>query len=333
MSRPLPLVLALVALVGCPARGPAPAPDAGTARAPPPRDGPVTDYAAHLAPAGAFTTLRTFSQAGHRWRLVVDPRTLVTSVQLDDGAPARPDVPLDELPKSPWREALALAVADGRSLENSGWTHVLPKESGVVLMVDLCPSHRRFDRRLVERLLEVVEPKERPVPVAFAVSGTWLEAHADDLEWLKRLDGRDLAITWINHSMHHRVVRGAPLVRNFLLAPGTDARREVLDAEVAMLERGLIPSVFFRFPGLVSEPSLVTLVTALGLVPVGSDAWLAKRERPRPGSIVLVHGNGNEEAGVDDFLQLLAQERLAISARQFLLLDLRDSVAETEDAG
>ena len=36
----------------------------------------------------------------------------------------------------------------------------------------------------------------------------------------------------------------------------------------------------------------------LGLIPLGSDAWLAKNEWPREGSIVLVHANGNEPLGV-----------------------------------
>ena len=65
-----------------------------------------------------------------------------------------------------------------------------------------------------------------------------------------------------------------------------------------MLSAGLEPSVFFRFPGLVSRPDVFEKVVALGLVPLGSDAWLAKsRQPPAEGSIVLVHANGNEPLG------------------------------------
>ena len=42
---------------------------------------------------------------------------------------------------------------------------------------------------------------------------------------------------------------------------------------------------------------------AYGLIPVGSDAWLAKNEVPSAGSIVLVHGNGNEPVGVEKLLE------------------------------
>jgi hypothetical protein len=69
---------------------------------------------------------------------------------------------------------------------------------------------------------------------------------------------------------------------------------------------------------------------ALGLVPVGSDAWLAKNQRPGEGSIVLVHANGNEPLGVRRFLELLRTERERIRAGTWQLLDLRESVVETE---
>jgi hypothetical protein len=105
----------------------------------------------------------------------------------------------------------------------------------------------------------------------------------------------------------------------------------VLDTEAAMLEAGLAPSVFFRFPGLVSRPDVFETVVALGLVPLGSDAWLAKSRRPpTEGSVVLVHANGNEPTGVRRFLELLRSERERIRAGSWQLLDLRESVAETE---
>jgi hypothetical protein len=291
------------------------------------REGKVTDFHVAFSRVGSQIALRSFTQAGSVWQLLVDPKTLVTTVQ-----PAREETPitLEGLEPSRWVEALGAARQHDASLQDSGLTHVLPVESGVVLTMDLCPSHKHFDFAVLQRVLDVFSPEERPVPIALAVSGVWLQDHADDLARLQKLDGTSLTITWINHSMHHRYAPRAPLTQNFLLEPGTDVRNEVLEAEVAMLERGMTPSIFFRFPGLVSEPALVETVTALGLVSVGSDAWLAKGERPSKGSIVLIHGNGNEPRGVEDFLSLLTRERRAISQRQFLLLDLRESVAETE---
>jgi hypothetical protein len=153
--------------------------------------------------------------------------------------------------------------------------------------------------------------------------------HPQDLEWLKQLrnDG-EIHVTWVNHSYNHRVSKNAPLKQNFLLEPGTDISYEVLATEQLMLKNGLVPSVFFRFPGLVSDQQLIYKITGFGLIPVGSDAWLAKGQQPRPGSIVLIHGNGNEPVGVEDFIKLLQSKTKQIAKKQWLLYDLRESVDE-----
>ena len=75
-----------------------------------------------------------------------------------------------------------------------------------------------------------------------------------------------------------------------------------------LLENGLIPSPFFRFPGLVADGGLLEKLRQLSLIPIGSDAWLAKGENPANGSFILVHGNGNEPQGVRKLLPLLRGE-------------------------
>lgn len=94
--------------------------------------------------------------------------------------------------------------------------------------------------------------------------------------------------------------------KNFLLTPGIDFRAELLTLERKLLENGLTPSVFFHFPGLVGSGELLRQLHAMGLIPLGSDVWLAKGEAPRPGSIILVDGNGKEPAGVELMMSLLA---------------------------
>ena len=300
----------------------------------PKRTGKVTKYVMVLSELGPLVAIRSFEQGGKPWLLAVNPSTLATSVVPGPAAPSTTWLALEaKYPKSPWLRARLDADQHAANLQDAGLTHLLPNEAGVVLTVDLCPSTRKFDLRLIQRLLAVLEPKEKPIPIAFALSGVWSQEHPDELQKLMAMDGTDLTITWMNHSMHHRYSPSAPLVKNFMLEPGTNVAQEVIDTEVLMLESGLTPSVFFRFPGLVSEPTLITFVTELGLIPVGSDAWLAKGEHAKSGSIVLVHGNGNEPRGVDDFLALLDSEKKAISTRQFLLLDLREGLVDEEAGG
>ena len=132
-----------------------------------------------------------------------------------------------------------------------------------------------------------------------------MEHHAQDLTWLKeQVQDNHLAITWVNHSYDHPYTPNIPADYNFLLSPGVDFQAQVLRTEVALLERGLVPSPFFRFPGLVSNAEMVEQLRGLSLIPIGSDAWLAKGQRAREGSFILVHANGNEPLGVSRFLRL-----------------------------
>ena len=279
--------------------------------------------------AGSRVVLRRFAQGGRQLALVADPVSLNTEIAPQAGLPAecRPwDGVRAALAGTRYGEALADAERNETGLQDAGIVHALPREQGVVLTVDLCPSRRPLDRSLFDAVIAEFGPEERPVPLAVAVTGLWMLEHPDDLAWLlDRVRSGAASITWIDHSFSHRFEPALPLARNFLLEPGTDVDAEVLRTEQAMLEHGMVPSVFFRFPGLVSSRPLFDRVVAHGLVPVGSDAWLAKGQRPSEGSIVLVHGNGNEPIGVEDFIRLLRTERASIRDRDWLLVDLRQS--------
>lgn len=277
--------------------------------------------------------LRLWRKAGVAQWWVVEPRTLRTRLVPFEGARLEP-VSEAELGRrfadSPWLRTRFAIEHHAASLQDAGLTHLLPVEQGVVLTVNLCPSHKHFDRAFLEAVLAAFTAEEKPVPVAFALTGLWMREHPAELAWLSSLAARgELAPTWIDHSFHHHFDPALPMTQNFLLEPGTDLEQEVLLTEQAMLEAGLVPSIFFRFPGLVSNAAAVDRVVGFGLVPVGSDAWLAKKERAQAGSIVLVHGNGNEPQGLAAFLALVKAERRAIHRRQFFLLDLRDAADES----
>jgi hypothetical protein len=87
-------------------------------------------------------------------------------------------------------------------------------------------------------------------------------------------------------------------------------RAEILDTERLLIADGETPSVFFRFPGLISSPALMRVAGDYHLIVLGADAWLARSPRARPGDIILVHPNGNEPGGLDIFSTLLAGGKL-----------------------
>jgi hypothetical protein len=253
--------------------------------------------------------IRSFSRDAVPHYLAVDPRTfasrMVPSAEISCSGP-----PTSTLATTPYLRSLASSTAPPYPLQNDGATHASSTVDGVFLTVDLCPSGRPLERELLSSL-SADSSGLLPIPVAIAVSGRWLRSHQDEFRWLRGEEaaGR-LVITWVNHSLSHRYDPALPLERNFLLSPGTDLDREILETERLLLEEGVTPSPFFRFPGLVSDQRAMPRLAELGLIPLGSDAWLAKGEMPRTGSFILVHGNGNEPAGVRRFLELQRQEML-----------------------
>lgn len=269
--------------------------------------------------------IRSFANHGDKYLLMVDPQSFATSVALaKDYRLAAVNIGNVEaiFRNTAYIKAIEIAKENDLQLQNAGIAHAIPKEKGITLTIDLCPSHKPLDRVIFSSLFGEFAKIEQPVPLAISVSGKWMLKHEEDLNWLKSLIAeKKLAITWINHSYSHEV-NALPLAENFLLSSNTNLDFEVLENEKLMLKNGLIPSVFFRFPGLVSSKRIVEEITNYGLIPVGSDAWLAKGQQPKNGSIVLIHGNGNEEVGIKDFIQLLKQKKIDVIGKQWLLFDL-----------
>lgn len=285
----------------------------------------AVDYALAESPAERLVGIRSFNKGDQRYLLLVDPETLNTKVEpatlYTVSSLALGNV-MAIFKTSAYVRALEASLSNGKRLQDAGMDYPIPQEKGIALTIDLCPSKKPLDKIIFSDLIAEFAKVKKPIPLAISISGRWVLRHETDLKWLKGMtDSGLLNITWVNHSLNHRV-NSLPLPQNFLLAKNTNIKTEVLDNEVLMLKNGLIPSVFFRFPGLVSDLDVVEKITDFGLITVGSDAWLAKGQYPKNGSIVLIHGNGNEEVGVDDFIMLLKRKKLEIRNKQWSLFDL-----------
>ena len=301
------------------------APDARTAPGcetpaaiPAPLDGPlqplrrVENYrvvleTCHSDTRGHELAIRAMRLDGEDLFLAVDPETLDTSLERaacwtcaatspEAQAGTRFIRAVDHYATQPGKK-----TAPGASwLANAGLA-ASPHSEGAFVTGDLCPSLRPLDRSFLQSL----EQKDAATPVALSVSGLWIERHAEDFRWLRRekAEGR-LAISFVNHSYHHPYRPGLSDGQNFLLVPGLDRQSEVLDVERLLIANGETPSVFFRFPGLISDRAWMDILKADHLIPLGSDAWLALLQEARPGAIVLIHANGNEPFGLSRFRSL-----------------------------
>ena len=309
LSRPIPpgkipfLYLLLVLLLACSGAGHAAL---------------ISDYCVIRQPVSDAAgrpglAIRSFNSDGVAHFLVVDPVSFKSSA-LPVSALTLSGLSADAvLGSTPFMKALDRYASEPYRLQNGGATRAEIPVDGFFLTVDLCPSKRPFESELFEVAGSLMSGT--PVPVAVAVSGRWLATHPEEVSYLKRQTAAQrLAITWVNHSHSHAYDPQAPLEQNFLLTRGTDFTAEVLDLERQLLAHDLVPSPFFRFPGLVSDRATVKRLQELSLIPIGSDAWLAKGESPRKGSFILVHGNGNEPKGVKLLLPMLKNRDLRLLA-------------------
>ncbi|MBN2637468.1 MAG: hypothetical protein JXR65_00090 [Bacteroidales bacterium] len=301
-----------------------------------PNPGIVSDYKLHVGIVTVekqqLVSLRQFNRYGKKFLLVADPEKLNTFIideKLVSGFQSGMNRIFEMFPGSTYVKAIKAVQKHETGLQDAGITKTFPLEKGIVLSADLCPSTKPLEKILFTNLINTFGKEEKPVPICLSVTGFWIKKHEQDLEWLMEMQkNKKLVITWVNHSYSHRYIKSLPLQSNFLLMKNTNIKNEVLNNEVLMLENGLTPSLFFRFPGLISDTKLVEIISDYGLITLGSDAWLAKGQNPVNGSIVLVHGNGNEPYGIRIFLKLLKSKQAEINNRSWGIYDLAGSLRE-----
>jgi peptidoglycan/xylan/chitin deacetylase (PgdA/CDA1 family) len=134
------------------------------------------------------------------------------------------------------------------------------------------------------------------------VTGRWLEQHPEEMERLIDLSREPgVGVTWGLHSWVHPKQR--PFMNDY--SP-QEVRDDNLRVEAELLRWGIVPSIFYRFPGLVHDEARLRAILDLDLISVDCDSWVASMARGRPphhlqpgdGSILLIHGNGNEPVGI-----------------------------------
>lgn len=192
-------------------------------------------------------------------------------------------------------EVYALPAAGDSPLQNHGVVWKSDSEE-VFLTADFCPSRKHgFEKEIFEEFI-----KQGHKNVWIAITSSWIAGHPNDYRWLiEKNNSLELNISWINHTKTHNYDHGVWFEHNFILTPWLDLEDEILSVEEDLLQEGQIPSVFIRYPGLISDDTTrKDTIYNYWLFPIGANAWLAKWEHPGPGSVILIHGNKNEHYGV-----------------------------------
>lgn len=270
----------------------------------------ITDYQRTYIPIytknGDFSiAIRVFQRNATPSFLIVNTKTLVTSVEPVANVRLKSEKSNTsgftewKIESTPYYQLVNRYTSEPYFLENDGITHAKDGVDGVILTIDLCPSTKPFEKQFFENLAALATTK--PTPVAISVSGMWILMHQDEFQYLLSLQKtKKLDITWVNHSFSHPYFTDLPYSKNFLLANWINEKSEILLTEQNLLQEDQIPSVFFRFPGLISSEKLIKRLRKHGLIPLGSDTWIAKNQPIHKGSIILVHGNGNEPEGIQE---------------------------------
>jgi hypothetical protein len=263
--------------------------------------------------------IRCYEKNSEMYFVVVNPYTFATECSpANHFAPRvlpQPDKPPVYFSKAgidatPYRKALLETTSAPYQLINHGKTHSTNPIQGAFLTIDMCPSVRKFEANFFQSLLNY---SDEPTPIAICISGLWLSNHPEEMAWFTAQN--KLNITWVNHSFSHIYYndlddnRAELLSQNCLLSEETNLDHELLTTEKLLIKNYQCPSVFFRAPRLAANEKLISKLQHFGLIPLGTDAWLAKGEEASKGSIILVHGNSNEPKGIEKVMPLIAEKK------------------------
>ncbi len=258
-------------------------------------------------------TLRQFNREGKTLYLVLDTTTLQTSIK-----------PLDTNQLKPFAKTHLQQSAFGKLLyKATSFTQfggireaAQPSLGAIFLTMDMCPSQKNgYEKEFLMQLTQRVGK----TPIAIAMSSAWLRTH--EKEFAELASNPLLDITWVNHTHTHFYDKNLPNEENFMRHSGTNVQEEILGLEQILIEKGATPSVFFRFPGLVADESLMeALRDTYFLIPISTHAWVAKGEAIQKGSIILIHGNKNEHQGI-----VALEQQLPSLTSKFTFKPLREA--------
>jgi hypothetical protein len=258
----------------------------------------------YFAPYDIFVAIRTFEYDGIPSRLLVNARTCKCGI-VDAGVLRRNSRIASDtefLSTRLFKALTACRTGEAREIIDSRVTDC----ESICIVVDMCQSSVSWDPSIFIRLISIGKDSGTPVRITIAPAGRWIIGHfsafAQLVAWHKT---RMLDIEWANHTMNHPLNTDMNGIMQFLCSQESDLTREVLALEILLLEQGVCPSLWFRFPGNKYTMALLSQLSQLSLIPLGITSWLERGDDIKVGSTVLIHANGNDEAGakkLDNFL-------------------------------
>lgn len=242
-----------------------------------------------------FKAIRSWRDEGQTYFLVLNQKTLITHITKTLPLPQK-------MKNSPFSTYKAQLLSLPYQRHNFGITK--PLNDKLFLTMDMCPSKKiGYEKELFTFI------KQSRSVANIAITGQWMLKHKKDFDELA-MSG--LQIRWINHSFSHYYDRKEKdWSKNFMLKNPKEFDYEVLETEKLLIINHQVPSIFFRFPGLVSSKELTDkLIQKFSLLPLGTNNWLnVSKKKITNGEIILLHGNLNEHNGIVRFFNQRQEDK------------------------
>ena len=260
-----------------------------------------------------FLTLRQFNRNAKTFYLVLNTATLQTSIE---SLEAQQLEPLNDTQMRQSQFGKLLYKATSFAKFGGIREATQPSSGAIFLTMDMCPSQKQgYEKEFLTQLTQ----RAGKTSIAIAMTSVWLRTH--EKEFAELVNNPLLDITWINHTHSHFYDKHLPNEENFMRHSGTNVQEEILGLEQTLIEKGVTPSIFFRFPGLIADASLMkALRQTYFLIPISTHAWVAKGEAIQKGSIILIHGNKNEHQGI-----VALEQKLPTLTSKFTFKPLREA--------
>lgn len=262
-----------------------------------------------LPAGGHYLARRQFIMGGVPHTLVTETSESLHSYVLESAAldAASTEAPTDEtfLGKTFARLGELAETRDGLYHGNRA-----DLQESVAVTIDFCWSLRAWETDFMHFITDNTTGT-LPRHITLLMSGRWIEQHPEEMARLIALEHNpNVELTWAQHSFDH------PKEGAFMNAWSPRAlQQDTLRLESLMLDWGIVPSVYYRFPGLIHDSARLHAAVDLTMIALDCDSWVSSmdsdraptRRLARHGSILLLHGNGNEPKGITRMLRWIGE--------------------------
>ncbi|MGB7403019.1 MAG: hypothetical protein WA916_10575 [Arcobacter sp.] len=247
-----------------------------------------------------FLIIRSYNYKSKSFFLTINLNSLKTSIMTQKEKEKLTKADKSILENTNYDILVNKALKNSFPISNAGINDSIKKKPHeMYLTIDMCPSSKKgYEKELFEKFLDLKQVNKK-IPIAISITYRWVNGHKK--EFLSLIHNKKLDITWINHSRNHYYDKNEKVLeKNFMLYFKTNLDVEILDVEKMLLLNNQVPSIFFRFPGLISSAKInKRVINEFSLIPLGTSNWLVKSKKVAiDGNIILIHGNLNEHEGI-----------------------------------